>query len=1012
MTQDFKESKLLDQRRQDTGSVSDMADAGGQPRYRALAFSGGGIRSATFSLGVLEAIAKDKNPAPGDPDKPGRLYRASRLSTFDYLSTVSGGGYLGGFLCSLFQPNRLRNPTADPKTVTDTQVNEAADDAVRVLTSGPPGRIRAAGPFEGDDVLAAPMAWLRENGRYLMPTGVGDAFYAAALGIRNWLALHYVIGTVLIMLLALVGWSRAWAFQHFQWVKQWDLAALNAVIGAGSSGSAIERIWWSPLFPLALAPVVLLGIPLGIAFWLVNERRDGRSWPLNLAVLGCVGVATLLVGAGLAEANHQAFLESLFNQVGPHGETGRALIRQAEQQPAWAGGLELLGAITLYLGLALAVGLPLKIMFWLAGPGQHRSAGLQFAMVFALLLSAMVAIGLVQDSGEVLWRSLLDHGQAKAWPHYLQRHPAVAGGLEVMIAIFIYFALGLATRSASVQRVHLTRWLAWVLVGTAGIIGLAIVDTLGQTLYFLATHGASSKAPALAPVGLVTALVWLSRHFAAKDSSAGLPDWLKKLPTRTLAGFAGILIFVLVGALWSLFVHWLVWEGSAPNLKGSFQGAEHMQAQLQLAGVGLFLSVVTGLFPGFINLSSLQAFYSSRLTRAYLGASNGERFKEHGAGLSAAEPLPKDNLAMEDYFGPPNDSPDDAQKLKTRAPLHIINITVNKTVDPAEQLVQRDRKGQPMAVLPLGFSIDGHWRDGFPRFRLYTEVKKRLGVGQWIGTSGAAFSTGIGRETSLGMSLLMAAANVRLGTWWESGMAVTKQRGIADLLRRTLGAMFRTQSYLSYELRARFFGTHRQWQYLSDGGHFENTAIYELLRKDRRVFQIFGCDNGADPQYRFEDLANLIRLARIDLKVELTVQSVFAGDLAKVFADREVFKRMSEFPKPADDDEDEAARRSRHTPCALLLWARRLGEDRPSTQIVLFKPNVVWDATADVRQYAVEHPAFPQEPTADQFFDEAQWESYRSLGYHLGRKVFNAKVMTALHDLARQEIDGIAPPTP
>ena len=45
-----------------------------------LSFSGGGIRSATFNLGILQALAK------------GRMLRA-----FDYISTVSGGGYISSF---------------------------------------------------------------------------------------------------------------------------------------------------------------------------------------------------------------------------------------------------------------------------------------------------------------------------------------------------------------------------------------------------------------------------------------------------------------------------------------------------------------------------------------------------------------------------------------------------------------------------------------------------------------------------------------------------------------------------------------------------------------------------------------------------------------------------------------------------------------------------------------------------------------------------------------------------
>ena len=45
-------------------------------------------------------------------------------------------------------------------------------------------------------------------------------------------------------------------------------------------------------------------------------------------------------------------------------------------------------------------------------------------------------------------------------------------------------------------------------------------------------------------------------------------------------------------------------------------------------------------------------------------------------------------------------------------------------------------------------------------------------------------------------------------------------------------------------------------------------------------------------------------------------------------------------------------------------------------------------AAADVLEYHRAHPNFPHEPTSDQFFDEAQWESYRKLGEHIARRLF------------------------
>ena len=838
-----------------------------------LALSGGGIRSATFCLGVLQALAKaqalQSTPPVGTSEPKPAIDQPPLLSLFDYLSTVSGGGYIGSFFCSLFVPGRLSAEGPPPATGDPEQDEQrkrqfsiaAAVNAYRALTYEPPGRIRSSERYdETSDVGKGPMAWLRENGRYLTPTGGGDLLYGIALAIRNWAAVHYVLGTMLLLAIALIGFGRSLMAYWGAWeeLEAWLLVRTNASVDPA-------WIWWSALWLLPATLAVLVLLPIGIAFWLTHP---------------------------------------------PPGNT--------EQAPP---------------------------RVWSVAP------------IADLLLSAFVAA-----VGWLAWR-VLDGG---AWAK-------VALGLWIVAAMaalgFVAFVLtrrGVATIAE--HRVVLTRLLASTLQWVLMLSGLALIDTLGQTLYL---H-AHDHWPRLAtPAAITAAIMWLIQELARLVDEKERPSWISRIPLSILAGVAGVCLLLAVAMFWALLVQWVQWAGLPPDPRFLYDDVQ----TVVLAGlvvVAAALAVTSGQFPGFINLSTLQALYGARLTRAYLGASNGERFKAGTEGArvrSVAEPVASDQLDHDRYYA------DDVL-----APLHIVNVTMNQTTDRAEQLVQRDRKGKPLAVLPQGFSIDGsHY--AFATGPATNEVGVTLSMGQWIGTSGAAFSTGLGRATALGTSLLLGLANVRLGRWWASGCGQDRSRGF----ERWFGIVFKTQAFLYSEFLAQFHGLRREWQYLSDGGHFENTAVYELLRPERKLRVIVVCDCGADLPYQFEDLANLIRLARIDFGIEIEVDGGVTNDP----------ELRNAFGLPAEL----ADRSAPNDKCAIMLNVydtRPARSEAPRCRIVLVKPRLIASLPLDVKQYAATHEAFPQEPTSDQFFDEAQWESYRKLGFTLGSRIFTGGVGEAL----------------
>jgi hypothetical protein len=138
-------------------AYSDAEDALSAGPHAGLALSGGGIRSATFSLGLMQAMSRHRC-----------------FAGIDYLSTVSGGSYIGSFFGALYVPPEQRFGEAMPA--------DAEDAFVADPLGSPRGR--------------AAVARLREFGRYLTPGGTSDLIFGTSLIARNWLAVQLVLGLI------------------------------------------------------------------------------------------------------------------------------------------------------------------------------------------------------------------------------------------------------------------------------------------------------------------------------------------------------------------------------------------------------------------------------------------------------------------------------------------------------------------------------------------------------------------------------------------------------------------------------------------------------------------------------------------------------------------------------------------------------------------------------------------------------------------------------------------------
>jgi hypothetical protein len=183
------EKKYINAWRQRSGRSEGAALTG-------LALSGGGIRSAVFCLGVLQALAE-----------------RDLLKRFDYLSTVSGGGYIGSSLT--WFTSRITKPG---------QTRYGVD----------PGSF----PYGVDDPKnpSPLLGYLRRHGSYLAPGGGKEALPGIAVVLRglvlNLLFLWLPITTVLFIgLRGVYGWLSHVAASHGYWrLEPWMLPALVALI--------------------------------------------------------------------------------------------------------------------------------------------------------------------------------------------------------------------------------------------------------------------------------------------------------------------------------------------------------------------------------------------------------------------------------------------------------------------------------------------------------------------------------------------------------------------------------------------------------------------------------------------------------------------------------------------------------------------------------------------------------------------------------------------------------------
>lgn len=512
---------------------------------------------------------------------------------------------------------------------------------------------------------------------------------------------------------------------------------------------------------------------------------------------------------------------------------------------------------------------------------------------------------------------------------------AAWGGVALMLLILRSLIVGMLGTASCV------RWSSLFDRTIARLLAPAIV-CLGLALTWMAAARVrefdGQMIVASSGVGLTALFVtfrnWLAKPIVRTQGSEFLTKvlpWLRPLLPQILANAAFVCFLVAVAMLIQTYglAEKTWWIGI-------------------IASAGALLMTLNLFNPARVGMHD---FYRSRIARCFLGAARPLKLPRP-AQLATAEQS-QDDLTFADIS---------RGRVK---PIHLVCCAANNlSGDPLGSLYRGARSA---VVSPVGIAIADAWA---PMDELHD-----LRLSSAITASAAAFNSQMGSismELGPAVAFLMSALNLRLGLWAPHPSSKSKPRSkwfpgwpfFLEMLGLTS---------CGPETAATKLGLLGSRVHLSDGAHFENLALYELVRRHCRYIIVSDC--GADPDYAFADLANAVRRVREDFGVEIELDT---NPL-----------------RPGSN-----GRATQHAVVGTLHYNGVTGTDKG--MLIYVKPVLTGDEPPDILQYQTRKSHFPQESTADQFYDEAQWESYRRLGEH--------SVNAALRKISRSSknpVDGL-----
>jgi hypothetical protein len=883
----------------DRRDANDLPGLDDDPKLWGLALSGGGVRSATFCLGALQALAGN-----------------DRMPRFDYLSTVSGGGYIGSCLTSLLTSQT--NTGLDNDHFPFTGLGEPED---------------CADSTEPKLSVRHQIHHLRTHGEYLIPRShllSRDVQRAVGSFVSG------TVHTVVIFVLLFIGFVAA---VHLTLTAlDPDLAVLAPPIMDTPATPETEGAWEY--------------LKTALSHWygdrIVPPFREAFSQAGQYLEL-------LLVMAGLS------FLWSLTwfiratrlaNEFHPedHPPDNGTLSGWTPGDQIEADFVRTFNTWSVLLTILLTLGV--SLFYRLAGP----AAGEEHFLTGLFIPFAISAGGFV--TGQFLMHFYQAWMKRRVWRRREGQPQSEDAGEG-----FRTDGRKRGQRRKPPGENRLRRSLYGSLRGACvfGSVTSVVVPILLVLLFSL-------KAIPVKVFFVLLSLAW-AQLLSRKGGGAALPQlggWLR----RPLANSA-VLVFLAFAFAW--VSSWL--QSLYPSIaSGTWLGI------LIVGGIATALFIFLGVF---INANRIAPhyFYRDRLTEAYLKTDARTLRKEPPGKRSQGMPLTTlrddENLKLSELGG-----------ATKRTPYHLIVAALN--LSGSKELNRKSFLSEHFV-----FSRDyiGSKVTGWVKTGLYRGGTTRLA--RAMAVSAASVGSAMGLHTFAAQAFLTTFFNARLGYWmenpwtyrhlaaepdhripggsrmgmgWDAGGRAEKEpKGRRGNAKKKGGAgVTFWPRYLMLEVLGRASARTPRVN-ISDGGHTgDNLGLLPLLR--RRCSTILVCDAEADGGYTFGSFNNAVRMAlteeNIDIDIDLTpILTRSETPAGYVTSDESVVVGRIHYPNDERDNPVEPGK------------------------LVYIKSSVSGDnVPVHVENYAKEHAAFPHQTTADQFFDDAQFEAYRALGAYLGAK--------------------------